>query len=184
MNLADWIVNAEEVSILGNKFQVSQARMRDLSKLQAFLNRLPRPTASVPDLSGLVDQIASGGLNLDPEALKSHLEACRKMAAGLIDSHLREARADAASWPPEIAGDTVGAMRALFGAEDGPFEMAFVALSRHQPTLDRATFQRLYDDMEPAEFGSIMRVFWSMDEESPAKNDAPPADPSSAGPTG
>jgi hypothetical protein len=149
----------EEFTIGGEAYLVSELRMGSIHQLQAFLRRLPRPPVPRQDFAGVTEQFVpppEAMEGLTPEAKARLLAQAQRMAEGLISGQLREARSEAALWPPQVG--TPQAMHALNTAEDGGRELLWVVLKQHRPETTRKEAGDLLDRLSLTQFLEIQAM--------------------------
>lgn len=148
----------------GKTYRIGEFRNRDYDQFQLWINRQPRPRAVVPDLSGVLGEVATqvatgitqAGPEIAPEARVRLIQELTRRCLSLAESQLREARYEAQQWPPAVG--EAGAGRLIMTAPGGKAELLYVALQRFHPEVTRPQAEQLAGDMDYETFMEIVAV--------------------------
>lgn len=146
----------------GDTREFHELTMGGFAQLQKYINKRPRPQFSVIDLSGplqeageaLARSMAEAGLSEDAK-LKALAET-RRAFVGLAADQMREARWEAAQWPPDM-GSTEAA-RVLLTGDGGKAYFLWVMLRQQRPETRLEEAEAIFEDMDPVTFGKILGV--------------------------
>lgn len=176
-----------ELTIDGTPYTFSELRMGGHGQLQAFLNRLPAPAIPRQDVSGVADALLPGPDvldTLDPPDRLALVQKAMQDAGRMVASQLRESRAEAGGWPPQVFSRE--GLHALTTAEGGPAELLYVMLRQHHPETTRQKAREMADGMRIADFLDVFAVAFPVggDPDPKAPQPGPGPSPSASSSTG
>jgi hypothetical protein len=131
-----------KVNLGGLDFEVGYLKMRTGGKLQAYINKLPKPNA-VERVRPLLDGLASD--------VQKQL---------LLEAHKEDM-----AWPPQLMIDAASALRAMFTTPEGIAEFTFLMLKQSRDDLDDDKLRVIANDLDSQQFGTLFGIALGLDPE-------------------
>jgi hypothetical protein len=125
-----------KIIVGGKTYDVHVGSVRQVSRLQAWLNLQPKPDRMRPDLSGMPVQVAT-----------------------VI---ARQAREEERQWPPEVASSD--GWRALCTSDEGKVMLLKIALEQGHPGFTDEQANALLDKMPNRVFEQVVLYFFGYHE--------------------